>query len=63
MKKEHQRYAALPFPKNRRLMADGSQIARNKHTVHGLVEFDITHPRAVLRRHREQTGETVSFTA
>jgi pyruvate/2-oxoglutarate dehydrogenase complex dihydrolipoamide acyltransferase (E2) component len=31
--------------------------------IHGLVEFDVTGPRAILREHKRQTGEALSFTA
>lgn len=34
-----------------------------KHTVHGLVEFDITDARNAIRQHRQQTGEALSFSA
>ena len=34
-----------------------------KHTVHGLVEFDVTQARETIRQHKAQTGETLSFTA
>jgi hypothetical protein len=44
-------------------MADGGQMGRRKHTVHGLVEFDITQAREAIRQHKVQTGETLSFSA
>jgi hypothetical protein len=53
----------VPFPKLRRLMVDGGQIGRRKHTVHGLVEMDVTRPRQLMRDHKAQTGESLSFTA
>lgn len=56
-------YTAIPFPRERWLMVDGGRIGRQKHLIHGLVEFDVTQPRALLREHRRQTGETLSFTA
>ena len=34
-----------------------------KHTIHGLVEFDITLAREKIRQHRVQTGEAISFSA
>jgi pyruvate/2-oxoglutarate dehydrogenase complex dihydrolipoamide acyltransferase (E2) component len=34
-----------------------------KHTVHGLVEFDVSRAREAIRQHRAQTGETLSFSA
>jgi len=56
-------FTAVPFPRERWLMVDGGRIGRQKHLIHGLVEFDVTQPRAMLREHKAQTGETVSFTA
>jgi len=44
-------------------MVDGGRMGRQKHTVHGLVEFDITRARETIRQHKVQTGETLSFTA
>lgn len=44
-------------------MADGGQMGRRKHTVHGLVEFDITRAREKLRQHRIRTGQALSFSA
>ena len=32
-----------------------------KHTIHGLVEFDITQARGNIRQYRVQTGEALSF--
>jgi pyruvate/2-oxoglutarate dehydrogenase complex dihydrolipoamide acyltransferase (E2) component len=57
------RYSVTPFPRERWLMVDGGRIGRQKHLIHGLVEFDVTEPRAILREHKRQTGESVSFTA
>jgi pyruvate/2-oxoglutarate dehydrogenase complex dihydrolipoamide acyltransferase (E2) component len=44
-------------------MVDGGQMGRRRHTVHGLVEFDVTLARQAIRRHKQATGETLSFTA
>ena len=56
-------YTTLPYPRSRLLMVDGGRMGRQKHTIHGLVEFDVTRPRQILREHKAQTGETLSFTA
>ncbi len=50
-----------PYPRNRLLMVDGGRMGLQKHTVHGLVEFDITQAREAIRQHRSQTGEALSF--
>ncbi len=44
-------------------MVDGGRLALQKHTVHGLVEFDITLARETIRQHRAETGEAISFSA
>jgi 2-oxoacid dehydrogenases acyltransferase (catalytic domain) len=44
-------------------MVDGGRMGRQKHTVHGLMEFDITRARAAIRQHQAQTGEALSFSA
>ena len=60
---DHDAYTAQPYPRTRLLMVDGGRLGLKKHTVHGLVEFDITRPRTVIRDHKARTGETLSFTA
>jgi pyruvate/2-oxoglutarate dehydrogenase complex dihydrolipoamide acyltransferase (E2) component len=52
-----------PFPRGRRLVTDVGHLARNKPVIRGLLEFDVTRPRRIIRAHKEQTGETLSFTA
>ncbi len=63
MKTEHDAHTVLPYPRTRLLMADGGRMGLRKHTVHGLVEFDITRAREALRRHIDQTGQALSFSA
>jgi pyruvate/2-oxoglutarate dehydrogenase complex dihydrolipoamide acyltransferase (E2) component len=56
-------YAVLPFPPERQLTIEGGRLAARKHTVVGLVEVDVTRARQFIRRHKERTGEPLSFTA
>lgn len=63
MKRKHHNHTALPYPRERLLMVDGGQMGLKQHTVHGLVEFDISHAREIMRQHKAQTGETLSFSA
>jgi len=63
MKTNHNGHTILPYPRTRLLMVDGGRMGLRKHTVHGLVEFDITQARETLRQHRIQTGEALSFSA
>ena len=63
MTPESNRYTVLPYPRTRLLMVDGGRLGLRKHTIHGLVEFDITHAREAIRIHKAESGETLSFTA
>lgn len=61
--KKKSTHTAVPYPRIRLLMADGGRMGLLKHTVHGLVEFDITQARETIRQHKAQTGEALSFSA
>jgi pyruvate/2-oxoglutarate dehydrogenase complex dihydrolipoamide acyltransferase (E2) component len=63
MKTRRDGHTVLPFPRARLLMVDGGRRGLRQHTVHGLVEFDITRARAAMREHKAQTGEALSFSA
>jgi len=64
MKKEQDEgFVVCPFPLSRRLVLDAMRAGSRKHMIHGLVEYDVTEPRRLLREHRERTGESLSFTA
>ncbi len=63
MKTSHDIHSVLPYPRTRLLMVDGGRMGLKKHTVHGLVEFDVTQARATIQTHKDQTGETLSFSA
>lgn len=63
MNTKGENYSVVPYPRNRLLMVDGGRMGLQKHTIHGLVEFDITHAREMLRQHKAQTGEALSFSA
>lgn len=63
MAKDNENFQVIPFPRLRRLMVDGGRLARQKHLIHGLVEMDVTCARQALSAHKEQTGESLSFTA
>jgi len=63
MAQEGSDYTIRPFPKVRRLMVDGGRMGRMRHIVHGLLEVDVTQARQAIQKHKEQTGETLSFTA
>ena len=56
-------YTVIPFPKVRHVYVDTLHLGQRKHTVHGLIEVDVTQARQFIREHRSRTGETLSFTA
>ena len=56
-------FSVLPFPSSRQLVIDAMRAGRRKHIIHGLVEYDVTRPRTLLREHKQRTGESLSFTA
>lgn len=61
MKEQQDLQTVIPYPRPRQLMVDGGRMGRQKHTIHGLVEFDITRAREKIRLYRQQTGEALSF--
>jgi pyruvate/2-oxoglutarate dehydrogenase complex dihydrolipoamide acyltransferase (E2) component len=63
MRKRHDGYTIVPFPRMRRLMITMGNVTRHKHIMHGLVEIDVTRPRQSLQEYKARTGETLSFTA
>jgi hypothetical protein len=56
-------YEVEPFPRLRQVVVDFLRLAHGKHTIHGLIEVDVTHARRLLREHKARTGESLSFTA
>jgi pyruvate/2-oxoglutarate dehydrogenase complex dihydrolipoamide acyltransferase (E2) component len=56
-------FQVLPFPRERQVIVDGGRIAARRHTVHGLIEVDVTEARRVICEHKIRAGETLSFTA
>ncbi len=63
MKQQHADYQLVPYPKLRRTMAVAMRIWQHKPMIYGLLEVDVTRPRAFLREHKATTGEPLSFTA
>lgn len=56
-------FSIFPYPHSRAFVVDAAHVAKGKHMIHGLVEFDVTKARALLREHKQRTGESLSFTA
>lgn len=56
-------HRTLPFPRGRRLVTDVGHVVEGRPVIRGLLEVDVTEPRRRIRRQREGTGQTLSFTA
>ena len=56
-------YRTVPFPRMRQIYIDTLHLGHRKHTIHALLEVDVTQPRRFIARHKAHTGETLSFTA
>lgn len=59
----NQAYTTKPFPLYRHFVTDWLELASHKHTIHGLIEPDITKPRARIREIKQATGGSISFTS
>jgi hypothetical protein len=56
-------YTKIPFTRERQMIADAGWLGASRHTLHGLVEADVTHVRSLIRERRESTGKSLSFSA
>lgn len=43
-------------------MVDNGRIGRHKHTIHGLLDIDITETRRLIRAYRARTGQPLALT-
>ncbi|MFW9967938.1 MAG: 2-oxo acid dehydrogenase subunit E2 [Candidatus Thorarchaeota archaeon] len=55
-------YHKEPVPKSRKLIIESCDYALRKHRMLGLFEADVTEARRKIGKHKEETGESVSFT-
>lgn len=63
MTREREKFKTESIPKMRRFALDAGNLGRRRHIVHGLIEVDVTEIRNFIRKHKLETGETLSFTA
>lgn len=63
MKPRNAGYRVVSYPKYRRFSAAAYRSVSHKPMIHGLIEVDVTKPRAILRDYKARTGESLSFTA
>ncbi|HEC89257.1 MAG TPA: hypothetical protein ENI44_01595 [Thermoplasmatales archaeon] len=57
------RYTVKPFSKQRENITLIAAEGWRKHSIHALVEMDVTYARELIKKHWEETGEKLSFTA
>jgi pyruvate/2-oxoglutarate dehydrogenase complex dihydrolipoamide acyltransferase (E2) component len=55
-------YEVVPFPKLQSQSIDWLALMHRQHTIHALLELDVTDARHAIREHRVRTGEPLSFT-
>jgi len=60
---EKPQYKIETIPHMRRLVFDVGIMGRTRHSIHGLIEVDVTSAREYFRAHEQATSETLSFTA
>jgi pyruvate/2-oxoglutarate dehydrogenase complex dihydrolipoamide acyltransferase (E2) component len=58
----HLGYRKERVPKSRKLIIESCDYALRKHRMLGLFEADVTEARKKIHRHKDQTGELISFT-
>lgn len=63
MSKSQAPHRVVPFPRMRQIYIDTLHLGHRKHTVHALLEADVTPARHLLSEHKGRTGESLSFTA
>ncbi len=63
LKKKHQDFKVMPYPKIRRVLSAMLSTVQHKHMMHGLVEMDVTKAHQYMREYQARTGESLSFTA
>lgn len=56
-------FETVPFPSIREASIDLLRAAQGKHMIHAFTEADVTAPRRIIRDHKAETGEGLSFTA
>lgn len=56
-------YEVKKFPSSRQATFDAGYIGLRKHHIKALIELDVTHTRQLIKNHRNQKKEKLSFTA
>ena len=56
------KYEEKPFPRLREIIVDTVEQGLKRHHIKELIELDVTKGREYIRKHKEETGEALSFT-
>ena len=62
MPDQSKNYHTIPFPAERKVIVDAGRLGARRPLIHGLLELDVTRPRALMQEHKRHTGEGLSFT-
>lgn len=57
------KYTVKPFHPLRRATVGVLEAASHKHMIHALLEVDVSKARTLIRRYKEETGDSLSLTA
>jgi len=63
MPEELRGFRTIPYAAAQRQGVDWNEVMSRGHTIHGLVEFDVTETRRAVHRERRRLGAPLSFTA
>jgi pyruvate/2-oxoglutarate dehydrogenase complex dihydrolipoamide acyltransferase (E2) component len=63
VRKDNTNFQIKELSPMRRVLAETLSIYEKKHSIHALVEFDVTKPRELINRYQDSTGKRISFTA
>jgi len=61
-KKSIGEYEVIEFPKSRKMVIDIMEQGEKKHYIKGLVEFDVTNGRKLIKEYKMKNGVSLSFT-
>ncbi|MCJ7797644.1 MAG: 2-oxo acid dehydrogenase subunit E2, partial [Thermoleophilia bacterium] len=54
-------YRVVELPPGRRIWVNTLELSWPAHTIYGLLEVDVTLARRAIAKHKDRTGESLSF--